>query len=238
MSNILITSIGKGTYDPRKKEHTYQPAKYVGPGGQVVESAYVLDALWALYPIDKCILVGTAGSQWDAFYEHLCKTGRTVKDEAYLDMLVALDLEEEEKHSLPPEYIRHKLEPLKQAMGEFCHDIIVLKYGLDEAEILQNFVLLSAVGNHIQNGDSIYFDITHSFRSLALYEYLAVSYLQNVLQKNVKLEFVSYGMFDFARENGGLAPIVDLSQLLRLTDWVKAAEEYNRFGTAKLLPSC
>jgi len=250
MANILITSIGNGTYDAEKKEHTYRPAKYVGAGKQdesgkqdkkdkkdkkVVESAYVLDALREIYTIDKCILVGTAGSNWAAFYEHLFKSGRLNEmKEEYLLALLELS-EQKEKHKLPPEDVRLQLEPLKQAMGQFCCAIIVLKYGLDDAEILQNFALLSAVDNHIQNGNSIYFDITHSFRSLALYEYLAVSYLQNVLQKNVKLEFVSYGMFDFARENGGLAPIVDLSQLLRLTDWIKASEEYNRFGTAKLL---
>ena len=235
MANILITSIGNGTYDTEKKEHTYRPAKYVSAGGQVVESAYVLDALRTLYPIDKCILVGTAGSNWAAFYEHLFMSGQLAgMDEDYLLELLELN-EQPEKHRLPPEDVRCRLEPLRQAMAPFCCEIVVLKYGLNEAEILQNFALLSAAGDHIQNDDSIYFDITHSFRSLALYEYLAVSYMQNVLQKSVKLEFVSYGMFDFARENGGLAPIVDLSQLLHLTDWIKAAEEYNRFGTAKLL---
>jgi len=235
MANILITSIGNGTYDTEKKEHTYRPARYVGAAGQVVESAYVLDALTALYHIDKCILVGTAGSQWAAFYEHLFKSGRLDEmDEEYLLELLEFN-EQPEKYKLPPEDLRCRLEPLKQAMGAFCCEIVVLKYGLNDQEILRNFVLLSNLGASIQNGDSIYFDITHSFRSLALYEYLTVSYLQNVLQKDVRLEFVSYGMFEFARENGGLSPIVDLSQLLRLTDWIKAAEEYNRFGTAKLL---
>jgi len=235
MSNILITSIGGKTYDKEKNELTYKPARYVNTDGQVVESAYVLDALWEFYPIDKCIIVGTAGSQWAAFYEHLSKSGRLSKmNEDYWLELLELG-EQQEKHRLPPEDVRRELEPLRQAMGGFCCEIVVLKYGLDDAEILRNFALLSNLGRHIQDGDNIYFDITHSFRSLALYEYMAVSYLQNVLQKNIRLEFVSYGMYDFARENGGLSPIVDLSQLLRLTDWIKAAEEYNRFGTARLL---
>jgi uncharacterized protein YutE (UPF0331/DUF86 family) len=67
-----------------------------------------------------------------------------------------------------------------------------------------------------------------------MYELLAVSYIKDT-KKNVTLDFVSYGMFDFANENNKLSPIVNLSVLINLTEWIKAAEEYNRNGTTALL---
>jgi hypothetical protein len=94
---------------------------------------------------------------------------------------------------------------------------------------------MAKIAENIIDGDSLTFDITHSFRSLAVFELLAVSYIKDTLGKNITLDFVSYGMLEVLGENCGVAPIVDLSQLVRILDWLKAAEEYNRYGTTQLL---
>ena len=231
MSKILIASIGEGSFNKESNEKTYREAEYyIEPNrGETLKTAYIYEALLKFYSIDKIIFVGTCGSNWFMFYEHLCDP--KCYDEDYALELLTL-YEAQARYMKDPAEIQALLKKkIPDVLGPICADIVVLKYGLNSEEILENFSLLAAISEHVQDGDSIYFDITHSFRSLAIYELLAVSYFKDVLKKDVKLEFVSYGMFEFSRENNNLTPIVDLSQLVNLLDWIKAAEEYKRFGT-------
>ena len=239
MAKILITSIGTGNYDREAKMPNYRPANYyLGGSEKVVSSAYVYDALYELYGFDKLILVGTCGSQWYALYEHLYQpdskiTPATPLDEDYTYRLLEL-FDKDNKRLGDVSEMRRELEPLKEAMGGICVEIVVLRYGLNDGEHLENFELLSQIAKYVDDGDALSFDITHSFRSLAMYELLAVSYIKDT-KKNVSLDFVSYGMFDFANENNKLSPIVNLSILVNMTEWIKAAEEYRQNGTTALL---
>jgi CRISPR-associated Csx2 family protein len=240
MSRILITSIGSGSYDKETKSTNYRPADYyLGNEEKSVQSAYIYDALKTLRGFDKMILVGTCGSQWYALYDHLYNKDSAIKpitmhDDEYTYHLLEL-LEEEKKWRMDPEKMRQELEPLKASMGSICAEIIVLKYGLNDEELLLNFELMTKISEYIRDGDELSFDITHSFRSLAFFELLAVNYLKETLGKKISLDFVSYGMFDIAKENGQKSPIVDLSHLVKMMDWIKASEEYNRYGTTGLL---
>jgi tetratricopeptide (TPR) repeat protein len=89
------------------------------------------------------------------------------------------------------------------------------------------------INDYVKDGDEITFDITHSFRSLAFYELLAVNYVKEAKLKKVKIS-ISYGMFDMSKNNG-ISPVVDLSIFITMMDLIKAAEEYKRSGTAVLL---
>jgi CRISPR-associated Csx2 family protein len=243
MSKILITSIGSGSYDKKTEEKKYNTAKYYKGQNtkETYETAYIYEALLNFYGVDKIILVGTAGSNWHMLYEHLRDPECTDYDTEYSLKLLEL-YESADKHEADVCETRELLEKLKETVDK-CVDIVVMKYGLNEDEILSNFELLSSVSEHIKDGDGIYFDITHSFRSLAIYELLAVSYFKDVLRKNVSIEFISYGMLEFSWEKfssdneslKGCTPIVNLSQLGNLLEWIKAAEEYKRFGTTYLL---
>ena len=61
MSNILLTSIGTGKYDVKTKEIKYFDARYAvnEDRSNVVESAYIYDAMIELKKIDKIIFIGT-----------------------------------------------------------------------------------------------------------------------------------------------------------------------------------
>ncbi|GHV28324.1 hypothetical protein FACS1894167_05030 [Synergistales bacterium] len=239
MSKILISSIGTGSYDREAKTTNYRPANYyLGDENNVVTSAYVYDALAKLRGFDKLILVGTCGSQWHVLYEHLFEPDSSIspvlaKDEEYTYRLLEL-FERPDKKSYDINEMRTELNLLKDTMGKACAEIFVLNYGINDDELLFNFELMTKMADHIAEGDIISFDITHSFRSLAFFELLSVSYIKDTLKKNVVLDFVSYGMYDFANENANLSPLVDLSRLIRMMDWLKAAEEYKRYGTTAL----
>ena len=247
MAKILITSIGSGRYDKETREKEYNKAKYYAEPNRndFRETAYIFSALQHFRNIDRCIFVGTCGSNWHLFYESLYDPHSGVEiqpatdyDIAYSDSLMEIFKSSDnaiKKAEMDVEDFQNLLQPLKKALSVLDAEIIILKYGRDTEENLWNFTTLASIGEFINNGDSLCFDITHSFRSLAFYELLAVSYFKDVMKKNISIDFVSYGMLEYSGENGGLTPIVDLSILVHAMDWIKAAEEYNRFGTAKLL---
>jgi CRISPR-associated Csx2 family protein len=240
MAKILITSIGKGTYDKESNAYSYNKAKYYDgkKREKIVETPYVFVALRQFKDFDKCIFIGTCGSGWGALYEYLYSTESMIdpalpKDEEYSVELMLL--EEEKGSTANVAAFSEKLQNLKNSLP-FEAEIVILKYGLDSEEILGNFnELANSLKNMVNDGDEICFDITHSFRSLAFYELLTVNFLKDALKKDIKIDYASYGMLEYSRENDGLTPIVDLSQLTKVFDWIKAAEEYKRFGTAKLL---
>jgi CRISPR-associated Csx2 family protein len=232
MAKILIWSLGTGgrISDGRTE---YRNAKYYsGAKSKAIETPYIYEALDKFYKFDKCVIVGTAGSGWCSFYENFFPDLDGI-DEDYWEELRQMQ-EKKVHYTDDVSFIRQKLGKIKSVVPK-CAEIIVLKYGLNEDEMLLNFEAMSAIGSVINDGDTVSFDITHSFRSLAFYEFLAVSYFKDVLRKNISIDFVSYGMLEYSGENDGYTPIVDLSSLVSLTDWIKSAEEYRRYGTTALL---
>ncbi len=245
MSHILLTSIGNGQYDKDTKEKKYSTANYVMKGSkEIVTSAYIHDALLGLNPkkVDKIILIGTTGSCWEMLYLHLFEPDSKITpsaqhpyDEEYALELMGLREKAKNDASLDVVSTKELLGKLKDTMGDICLDIIVLHYGVNEDEMQENFNLLTAAKKYVKKGDTLSFDITHSFRSLAFYEMLAVNFL-NISTGNAKnIDFVSYGMFEYREYNDKNTPIINQAPLLRLLDWTKAAEEYQRFGTTYLL---
>nr|WP_298054754.1 TIGR02221 family CRISPR-associated protein [uncultured Lachnoanaerobaculum sp.] len=237
MSNILLTSIGKGKYDKETKKVSYIDTKYAlsDRKDRVIESAYIYEPMVILRNIDKIIFIGTTGSDWYALYEHLYMENSVIKprlerSEAYAMELYKL-LESGEKDL---DKCRKQLEQLIQTMGDICQDIIILNYGITTEEMNENFNRLATAKKYIGKDDNLSFDITYSFRSLAFYELLAVNFFKLSLSEGGRLDFVSYGMFEGKDENG-ITPIVNQEPLLKILDWTKAADEFKRFGTTHLL---
>lgn len=238
MAKILIASIGIGVFDPRNETANYRNANYYvnGDTSCIHSTPYVIEAIKKFYEIDKLILIGTCGSGWLPFYSYLYEPTSLIPAQTEYDLDYAIELEDlynsENKFNRDPLEIRKALEPLKQALGDFCMDVIVLKYGLNEEEHLTNFGILSAIGGLLQDGDKIYFDITHSYRSLPVYELLSISYFKDVLNKDIKVEAVTYGMLEASKELDGKTPIVNMEKLVHLLDYIQAVEEYRTSGTA------
>ena len=237
MSNILLTSIGTGKYDAKTKEIGYSNTRYAvnEDRANVVESAYIYDAMIELKKIDKIIFIGTTGSDWHALYEHLFYENSRItplkpRSEDYA--LELYELKESKEKDL--DKCREKLQTLVDTMGGVCSDIIILHYGLSIEEMNENFDRLAKAKKYIGKDDVLSFDITHSFRSLAFYELLAVNFFKLSMREGDRLDFVSYGMFEGQGEDGS-TPIVNQEPLLKLLDWTKAADEFKRFGTTHLL---
>ncbi|HOV41984.1 MAG TPA: TIGR02221 family CRISPR-associated protein, partial [Oscillospiraceae bacterium] len=226
MSKILITSVGGGASNSTVYEIL----------GQKIESPYIYKALNQAYNYDKIIFIGTAGSGWKELYCFICKEKQKEPEQNYIDELQKLfDSENPQNECI--EDVRKQLEPIKKVFNDSYNsscEIIVLKYGLNDEENKENFELMFKINDYVKDGDEITFDITHSFRSLAFYELLAVNYVKEAKFKKVKIS-ISYGIFEMAQKNNGISPVVDLSIFITMMDLIKAAEEYKRSGTAVLL---
>jgi CRISPR-associated protein, TM1812 family len=237
MSNILLTSIGTGKYDVKTKEIKYFDARYAvnEDRSNVVESAYIYDAMIELKKIDKIIFIGTTGSDWHALYEHLFYKNSNIIPSKPRSEDYALELYElKESKEKDLNKCRQKLQTLIDTMGGVCPDIIILHYGFSIEEMNENFDRLAEAKKYIGKDDVLSFDITHSFRSLAFYELLAVNFFKLSMSEGDRLDFVSYGMFE-GQGDDGITPIVNQEPLLKLLDWTKAADEFKRFGTTHLL---
>ena len=254
MSNVLLSSIGSGIYNRVEKSKKYYTANYVMGNDKKNEvvSAYIYDALIEFRKIDKIIFIGTAGSNWFLMYEHLFDETSKIKsvlekDEGYAETLLELNeakpdpknpanVDKNKTHpNLDVKEVREKLQKLKDTMGDICMDIIVLHYGITEEEMNDNFKLLAEAKRLIKEDDNLSFDMTHSFRSLAFYELLALNFFKLSMKNSKNIDFISYGMLEYNSYNEGKTPIIDQSPILRLLEWTKAADEYKRFGTTYLI---
>ena len=101
--------------------------------------------------------------------------------------------------------------------------------------MVENLSILNSLADSLKDGDRIIFDISHAFRSLPFYELLAINLAKSILKRDIRIEFVSYGMLEASSLYGGRTPIVDMTQLIELLDWTRAIDEYNRKGSFDLL---
>jgi CRISPR-associated Csx2 family protein len=107
--------------------------------------------------------------------------------------------------------------------------------GKNESEL---FEIFRQVYNVLENGDQLYFDITHGFRSLPMLALVLINYAKFL--KHIEVKSISYGNYE-AHERikdaeGNLlyvkAPIIDLLPLSQIQDWTFAAADYLKNGNA------
>lgn len=101
--------------------------------------------------------------------------------------------------------------------------------GNTEDELWQIFETIFA---NIDNNDELYIDITHSFRSLPMILIVLLNYAK--VLKNVQIRSITYGNWE-GRDNDNFSPIIDLTPLSELQDWTIAANNFIKYGNAKML---
>lgn len=213
---ILISSLGKG----EKRGGSYQKAKYEF-NGETIETTFISKALKEFLKIDDIFLVGTNGSIWDSCYHEFDGKDENIE----LDLLAKID-----NKSLSQD----DLIVVNQQMGNNSKSFLI-DYGTNEKELWDNFAKYLSILDHIQDGDIVYVDISHAFRSLALMSFLMVQFGFGVKNKKFTIGGIYYGMLEVARENEGVTPIVDLKIFFDLMEWIKAIDAFKNYGHADLL---
>ena len=104
--------------------------------------------------------------------------------------------------------------------------------GKNEDEIWDIFdTIISDEKGFIQEGDELYFDLTHGFRYLPMLVLVLGNYSKFL--KNTNKCSITYGNFEMREHD--VAPIIDLLPLAALQDWTNAVADYLENGYAEKL---
>lgn len=113
-------------------------------------------------------------------------------------------------------------------------EMVEISEGFSEEEIWSIF---NSVYEKLEDGDNIYFDVTHAFRSIPLFSTVLFNYAHYLKQTN--LIGVYYGAFEklgpaylvskIPIENR-IAPIIDLTSLIKLQELSSAANNLHQYG--------
>ena len=225
MSKVLVAGIGGGK---NKETGTYRVANYKIEDKVYNQRSFITSALEEHYNIDKTIFIGTTGSMWNNLYEFYSKKYQKDYDESYhLDLMGIIDnaTMDTDINSLD----------LSKFNETFKNKIlaIVTKYGMNELEIFENFNLIIKLQDELKDGDEVYLDITHSFRSNAFWMFLVMNYLTDVEDKNIKVKAITYGMLEAQKD--GIAPVVDLNAFYKILQWIKGANNFKNYGNSYLI---
>ena len=221
MANILISSLGIG----HKKDGGYQKAIYQLSKDKI-ETTFISKALSQMLKIDKLFLIGTKGSIWDSCYSEFGGNDENIELKLY---------EKIEKKELSENDLKIVNETIDKALGVKGSKCFIIEYGLNEEELWKNFSQYIDILEHIKDGDIVYIDISHAFRSLALMSFLMIQFGHIIKNKKFKIGGIFYGMLEVARENDGITPIVDLKIFYDLMEWIKAVNAFKNYGHADLL---
>ena len=223
MSKILISFIGTGNLLPDgRAQRDYSKALYK-LGDEEVETSFVAYALKQFVKPDKLFLIGTPHSMWEEVY-------RAFSDEPDDNVWAELgEWCEKANKDTPVEIMPHKGD-IEAAIGKGSK-IFPIRYGINEAQIQENIDIILGLRAYLKDGDEIVVDITHSFRSLPLLIMQLLLYLKQINSPKVTVSHVYYGMLDIIRDLH-YAPVVDISSMIRLSDWITGAFAFKLNGSS------
>ena len=225
MSRVLIAGIGGGK---NKETGTYRVANYKIEDKVYEKRSFITSALEEHYEIDKTIFIGTTGSMWDNLYEYYCNRYDKEYDENYhLELIGVID-----NATMDTDIYSLNIAKFNETFKDKIL-AIVTKYGMNELEIFENFNLIIQLQNELKDGDEVYLDITHSFRSNAFWMFLVMNYLTDVEDKKITVKAITYGMLEAQKDR--VAPVVDLNAFYKILQWIKGANNFKNYGNSYLI---
>ncbi len=175
MDYTLISFVGTGLY---KEGEGYEKADYVFPDNRKKRSSLFIETLLDVKYRDfkKIILVGTATSGWDMFYESVPDLWETIyqKRQAGIDQNDAVKIQKylSEKWNIPVSIKFHTEK-------------------IDNDTSSEIFKIYKSIIEEISTSD-ILFDITHGFRSMPVLMYQTLQYNLTQTGKNVELIYADF----------------------------------------------
>jgi CRISPR-associated Csx2 family protein len=153
-------------------------------------------------------------------------------ESADLHLLLLTDEAREQNYenANPPfgkETTTHKGLKAEIAAGEFLAKTVVQRVPSDHSRegIFKTFKVIT---EKVLEGDQIYIDITHGFRSLPMLAVVLANFLK--VTKGAVVEKIYYGAFEDRTNYDGRAPVYDLSYLIDIQNWSTAAYSYTEYG--------
>ncbi|MGN0465824.1 MAG: TIGR02221 family CRISPR-associated protein [Lachnospiraceae bacterium] len=244
---ILIAQLGKGGY---------QTTTYVDESGRELSTTgYGFDAIIRKENPNKLLLIGTTESGWIGIVDWYGKLKSLTKEQEKKKkaLLCRLKqdtinrkenkektLEEREEIFDAESLIWEEIEKYIMDITEFERvKIAIIPKGQNNEELVEYFdILREALQNITQKGKNtkIIFDISNGFRSMPLYIMMIVKFVGLVNGENINY-MAYYGMFE-AKDEQNRTPLVNLTKVTEMTEWINAISEFRNFGSVKALYRC
>jgi CRISPR-associated Csx2 family protein len=204
----LISFLGKG-----REGGQYQTAKYQFENGAIVTEPYFGLALCQQLKPERLLLVGTAGSAWDIFFERESSTG----DDALLALIGAV-----ESTAVNDAVLAEPAKQLAARLG-LQVDCLLIDYARTEAEQAR---VLRDLATRLAPREQVVMDITHTFRHLPMLALVAARYLART--QAIEVADIYYGALEMSE--AGITPALRLTGMLHMLDWVDALSAYEKGG--------
>ena len=201
----LISFLGKG--DNKKG---YRSATYRFDDSSTNTVSYFGLALANYLKPERLIIIGTAGSMWDVFFEQ-----QGAPDD---DILALIDAVHESRVEL--DMLTAQEERLKEKFG-FPVICSLIPYARSNKE---QSIILSTLAKLVQDNETVAIDVTHGFRHLPMLALVAARYLTHI--KNVRIDGLYYGALDMIEANE--TPVLRLDGMLQMLDWVESLATYEK----------
>lgn len=207
----LISFLGKGQHP----KTGYKEASYRFDDGVSRRVPFFGLALADYLKPRRLILVGTAGSMWDVFFEH-----QSARDD---DVLPLIDAVREER--VDEDLLVANQEHLTRKVG-IPVSCLLISYARNSAEQLD---ILQKLGTTVPTGESVTIDVTHGFRHLPMLALVAARYLTHA--RSIKVDELYYGALEMTpSEKDSDTPVLKLGGMLQMLDWVEALATYEKDG--------
>ncbi len=211
-----------------------------------IESAFVAEPLVLLEKPNQIFIIGTVKSSWSSFYNKFAdknnksferfyklfeienRNGKDTGDERLREITALIEeIYREDK-------VFHSLYSADEQPAEV--HILLTKYGLNEEELTDNYKIISSIKDYFRKDRQyrIAFDITHSFRSIPIYDLVILNYLKHITEYHVEISHVYYGNVEVSKETGK-AYIVDLKDLIHVLELTNGVGEFRDTGNAVAL---
>jgi len=238
--NKMEGDIPKQMYNNKLYFSSYQNAAYSFDGGETKEHAeFVAYPLINYLNPDYVFLVGTVKSVWTAFYSRFVsddnRSEESIKKLYQIEMEGGRELEDNRIIEFQKQIQEVFDNDIYNSNGSYIR-IILTKYGLNEDEVQFNYTQIRTIETSLdkENEYDVSFDITHSFRSLPLYNLIILNYIRQLSSIDIEIEHIFYGNLDVSREIG-YAPIVDLKGIDKTLKITNAVSSFKYSGDASLL---
>ncbi len=256
---ILLLSLGTGIaaykdtgadiasqiYDNKTFFQTYYDAEYLLNGKHTHATMIAFPLINEMKP-DIVFFVGTVKSAWLSLYSTLVSDEKRSRED--VDALYQIETNNGKNTSESSLIeIQNRIQGIFEKSGIFqsinghaleCGKILLIKYGLDKEELQYNYKKLSCISEYMSDPDLEYevsFDITHSFRSLPLYNLAILNYLKALSSATIRIVHVFYGNLDVRKENNDIATIIDLGDIVNVMDLTAAVSEFKNTGSVRSL---
>ena len=211
----LVTILGRARR--RDGEEGYEKTTYRFPDGAEYPTPYFGLALAQHLRPSEVVILGTKGSLWSVLVEDLA-------DAAGADEEARIELMDAEQSNAVEQSLLDRLAPLMQRAVKA---VVRPKLISNSSEETEQYAILNAVDEAVQDSGELHFDLTHGFRHLGMVGFMSSFMLQRI--RRLDVIGLWYGALDMKGPDGA-APVVRLDGLMRVRRWLDALDRFDATG--------